>query len=67
MSMSFLNIMLCYCFSLEAVFHRMTKKTLAKINRRRNSDDIEACGSVKTRTRENVKFTVTYCKDRFKL
>ena len=29
--------------------------------------DIKACASVKTRRRENVKFTVTNCKDRFKL
>ena len=32
-----------------------------------NFRNIKVCASVKTRRRENVKFIVTNCKDRFKL
>ena len=61
----FLNIMLCYYFSLEAVLQDMAKNNpTKKINQCRNCD-IEACASVKSHRRENV--IVTNCKDRFKL
>ena len=32
-----------------------------------NSGDIEACAGMKTHRRENLKFIVANCKDRFKL
>ena len=54
--MSFLNIMLCYHFSLEAVLQGMAQKF---------EIDNKACVSMKTDGRENVKFIITNFKDRF--
>ena len=61
--MSFLNIMLYYYFSLEAVLQDVKGKK--QRTRRRNSGNIEAYGSVLTHRRENVKLIVSNCKDRF--
>ena len=58
-----MNIILCYYFSLEVVLQGVTKNKPP--NRCRNSIDIEACASMKTR--ENLKFIATNCEDRFKL
>ena len=59
-NMSFLNIMLCYHFSLEALLQDMAKNNPSKKH-------IEAknCACMKTDRRENVKFIVTNYKDRF--
>ena len=57
MNMKFLNIMLCYYFSLEAVLQGVTQNT--KIPRCRNSGDVEANASVLTHRREKVKLIVT--------
>ena len=43
------------------------KITLPKNKFMQNSGDIEACVSVKTHRRENVKFIVTNCKEKFRL
>ena len=63
-NMSFLNIMLCYYFSLEVVSQGVSKNTPneKQINCR-HSGDFEACAGVKTHRRENAKFIVTNCKD----
>ena len=50
--MSFLNIMLCYYFSLEAVLEGMAQKSKSMQKLR----DIKACSSLKTLRRENVNF-----------
>ena len=54
--------MLCYYFSLEAVWQDMKEK---KRTRCRNPGDIEAYASVLIHRRENVKLIVANCKDRF--
>ena len=41
------------------------KQPYRKTNRCKNSSDIEACTSVKTDRKENIKFIVTNYKDRF--
>ena len=60
-SMSYFDIMLCCHLSLEALLQTMARK----INRYKISSDIEACASVKTDRRRNVKFIVTNYNDRF--
>ena len=63
--MRFLNIMLCYYFSLEAVLQGVAK---SKAGEKEMDAEIQAtCPSVKTHRRENLKFIVTICKGRFKL
>ena len=58
--MSFLNIMLCYHFSLEAFLQGM-----AKNNPTENKLKQKNCASMKTDRIKNVKFIVTNYKDRF--
>ena len=63
--MSFLNIMLCYYLSLEVVLQSMAKNSPTK-KKHRNLGDTKACADMNNRRRENVKFIVTKCKNRFK-
>ena len=64
--MSFLNIMLCYHFSLEAFLQGMAKNNpTEKKSKQKLYSGIKACASMKTDRRENVKFIVTNYKDRF--
>ena len=66
--MSFLKIMLCYHFSLEAFLQDIIlqkKITLQKNNSKQKlQSGIKACARMKTDRRENVKFIVTNYKDR---
>ena len=62
--MSFLNIMLCYHFSLEAVLQSMAKNNPTETNRSKNSK-ATLKHSMNTDRKENVKFIVTNFNDRF--
>ena len=50
MNMSFLNIMLCYYFSLEAVLQGMAKNNPTEKHWCKNAGDIEGWASVKTQS-----------------
>ena len=56
--MSFLNIMLCYHFSLEAFLQDMAKNNPTEKQIEAKIKNIKAC-AMKTDRRENVKFIVT--------
>ena len=57
-NMSFVNIMLCCHFSLEALFLQDTAKNNPTENKSKQKlqSDIKACTSMKTDRREHVKF-----------
>ena len=60
--------MFFYYFSLEAALQRVAKNNpTEKKNGSRNLGAIEARASVETHRRENVKFIVTNCKEKFRL
>ena len=66
--MCFLNIMLFYYFSLEAVLQGVAKKILPKKNLMQKFSiglDTEAYVSVLAHRKQNAKLIVTNCKDRF--
>ena len=65
--MSFVNIMLCCHFSLEALFLQDTAKNNPTENKSKQKlqSDIKACTSMKTDRREHVKFIFTNYKDIF--
>ena len=65
--MSFLNILLYYYFSLEAILQSMAYNIPAKKISTQKFRDIKECASGKTLRVENVKFIVTNCEERFKL
>ena len=66
--MSFWDVTLCYYFSLEAVFQGVAKNNPTKNQiYAENSGNNQACFSLKTHRKKNVKFTIRDCKDRFNL
>ena len=66
MNMSFLNIMLCYYFSLEAVLQDMTRNNPTKTELEAEIQvTLKNMPVLLTHRRENLKLIVTSRKDRF--